>query len=157
ATPGTYRIPLRPVIDGRNWMEDQGVYLIVTSDTGYHSRWASQSPYPSLEAGATSGLLSVSFTNTGSRAWVKGAAGEQANLGVVNDDASWSALGVGWLSADRVAAQTEPVVAPGAVGTFTFRVRAPAMPGVYRIALRPVIDGITWMENDGVFLVVTAT
>lgn len=155
ATPGTYRIPLRPVIDGRTWMEDQGVYLLVISDLGYHSRWTSQSPYPVLQAGATSGPLTVSFTNTGSRPWVRGAAGQQANLGVVNDDASWSALGVGWLTADRVAAQAEAIVAPGAVGSFTFRVRAPATPGVYRIALRPVIDGTTWMENDGVFLVVT--
>lgn len=155
AIPGTYRIPLRPVIDGRTWMEDQGVFLLVTSDTGYHSRWAAQSPYPTLQAGTTSGPLSVSFTNTGTRSWLKGVAGQQANLGVVNDDASWATLGVGWLTADRVAAQTEAVVAPGAVGTFTFRVRAPATPGVYRIALRPVIDGTTWMENDGVFLVVT--
>jgi len=26
---------------------------------------------------------------------------------------------------------------------------------VYSIHLRPVIDGVTWMEDEGVFLVVT--
>jgi len=46
-------------------------------------------------------------------------------------------------------------VNPGGVGTFTFQLRAPSTPGVYRIAVRPVIDGTTWMENQGVFLVVT--
>jgi hypothetical protein len=152
---GTYRIPLRPVIDGRTWLEDQGVFLLVTSEAGYHSRWSAQSVYPTLSPGALSGPLWIQFTNTGSRPWVKGAAAQQANLGVVLDNASWAALGVGWLSANRVAGQTEASVAPGGVGTFAFQVRAPASPGVYRIALRPVIDGTTWMEDNGVYLVIT--
>jgi hypothetical protein len=46
------------------------------------------------------------------------------------------------------------VVAPGAVGSFTFQIRAPSTPGTYAIYLRPVIDGVTWMEDDGVFLFV---
>jgi hypothetical protein len=155
ASPGTYRIPVRPVIDGRTWMEDQGVFLLVTSSSGYHSRWAAQSAYPALQRGAVSGPLTIQFTNAGSRPWVLGALGQQANLGVVGDDGSWSALGVGWLSANRVAAQVEMSVVPGAVGSFTFQVRAPSTPGVYRIAVRPVIDGTTWMEDDGVFLIIT--
>ena len=44
---------------------------------------------------------------------------------------------------------------PGAVGTFVFEVRAPMTPGTYAINLRPVIDGVTWMEDQGVFLYVT--
>ena len=156
-TPGTYRIPLRPVVDGRTWMEDQGVYLLLVSDAGYHSHWAAQSPYPTLRAGEVSAPLTVSFTNTGSRPWVKGLLGQQANIGVVADNTMWSSLGVGWLSANRVAAQNEATVQPGAVGSFTFQVRAPATPGIYRIALRPVIDGTVWMEDDGVFLVITVT
>ena len=155
SSPGAYRIPLRPVIDGRTWLEDQGVYLLVTTDSGYHSRWAAQSAYPVLAPDAISAPLTIQFTNTGMLPWVKGLARQQANLGVVGDDSSWSALGVGWLTADRLAAQAEAAVAPGAVGSFTFRLRAPSTRGVYRIALRPVIDGLIWMEDDGVFLVVT--
>jgi hypothetical protein len=34
-------------------------------------------------------------------------------------------------------------------------VRAPSTPGVYAINLRPVIDGVVWMEDQGVFLIVT--
>jgi hypothetical protein len=155
AAIGTYRIALRPVIDGRMWLEDQGVFLLVTSDPGYHSSWASQSPYPTLAPGAISPTLTVTFANTGSRPWVRGVAGQQANLGVAGDDRTWAALGVSWLSQDRVAAQSESVVMPGALGTFAFQVRAPTAPGVYRIALRPVIDGTLWLEDQGVFLVVT--
>ena len=154
-TLGSYRIPLRPVIDGRTWMEDQGVFLVVTSDLGYHSHWAAQSAYPTVKPGALSGPLFVQFQNTGIRPWVRGVVGQQANLGVVNDDNTWSGLGVGWLTPNRVAAQSEAVVNPGALGTFSFQLRAPTTPGVYRISVRPVIDGTTWMEHDGVFLVIT--
>ena len=152
---GTYRIPLRPVIDGRTWLEDQGVFLLVTSEGGYHSAWAAQSPYPTLAPNALSGPLMIQFRNTGTATWLKGVTGQQANLGVVNDNNTWSALGVGWLSPNRVAAQAEAAVGPGGIATFTFQVRAPSAPGVYRIALRPVIDGTTWMEDQGVFLVIT--
>jgi hypothetical protein len=136
-------------------MEDQGVYLLVVSDVGYHSRWAAQSDYPTLLAGAVSGPLSITFTNTGTRPWVKGILGQQANLGVVGDVETWASLGVGWASANRVATQLEGTVMPGGTGTFVFQVRAPSTPGVYRIAVRPVIDGTVWMEDQGVFLVIT--
>jgi hypothetical protein len=59
------------------------------------------------------------------------------------------------MSANRVAAQTETTVMPGATASFTFQVRAPSTPGVYAINLRPVIDGVVWMEDQGVFLYVT--
>jgi len=153
--PGVYRLPLRPVIDGVTWMEDQGVFLVVTSDIGYHSRFATQSTYPTLASGQTSAPLTVTFTNTGSKPWVQGAAGQQANLGINLDDRTWAGLAVEWLTPDRPAEQSEAVVGPGAVGTFTFQLKAPAAPGVYAIHLRPVIDGTVWMEDEGVFLVVT--
>jgi hypothetical protein len=154
STPGTYALHLRPVIDGLTWMEDQGVFMSMTVDFGYHSAWAGQSAYPMLRANEVSEPLTISFTNRGTRAWVQGATGEQANLGIGGDDQSWSALGVSWLSANRPARQSESVVAPGAVGSFTFQIRAPSTPGTYAIYLRPVIDGVTWMEDDGVFLII---
>ena len=153
--PGTYTIPLRPVIDGRAWMEDQGVYLLVTTVNGYHSRWVSQSAYPTLKPGAVSGPLTITFRNTGALAWVRGTLGTEARLGVNLDDTMWAALSVGWPYTTRPAVQTETSVAPGATGSFTFQVRAPTTPGVYAIHLRPVIDGVTWMEDEGVFLYVT--
>jgi hypothetical protein len=154
-TPGTYSIPLRPVIDGRTWLEDQGVYLLVTTVNGYHSRWVSQSAYPTLKPGAISGPLTISFRNAGSLAWVKGTLGTEARLGVNLDNTMWAALAVNWPFTTRPAVQTEQTVAAGATGTFTFQIRAPSTPGVYAIHLRPVIDGVTWMEDEGVFLYVT--
>lgn len=157
STPGLYQLHLRPVIDGLTWLEDHGVFLVIDVDLGFHSAWVSQSPWPTVQAGAVSAPYTVTFRNTGSRAWRRGVPGEQANLGIVGDDRSFSGWAVDWPSADRVAIQTESEVAPGATGTFTLRFRAPAANGTYRIGLRPVIDGVTWMEDQGVFLVVTVT
>ena len=153
--PGTYRLPLRPVIEGVTWMEDSGVFMVIVSASSYHAKWASQSAYPTLMAGQTSAPLTISFTNTGSSPWVKGVLGQEARLGINLDDVTWAALGVNWPFASRVATQTEATVAAGQTGTFTFQVKAPATPGVYSIHLRPVIDGTAWMEDEGVFLIVT--
>jgi hypothetical protein len=154
---GTVRIPLRPVIDGVAWLEDQGVFLPVTTAVDYHSRWVSQSAYPTLGVGQTSGPLTISFSNAGSMSWTRGVLGQEARLAVNQDNAQWAALGVNWLSANRVAAQTEATVNPGGIATFTFQVRAPSTPGLYAIHLRPVIDAVTWMEDQGVFLYITVT
>jgi uncharacterized protein YkwD len=154
---GTVRIPLRPVIDGVAWLEDQGVFLPVTTVVDYHSRWVAQSAYPTLRIGQISGPLSISFRNAGSQSWIRGTLGQEARLAVNQDNAQWAALGVNWLSANRVAGQTEATVTPGGVATFTFQVRAPSTPGLYAIHLRPVIDAVSWMEDEGVFLYITVT
>ncbi len=154
---GTVRIPLRPVIDGVAWLEDQGVFLLVTTVVDYHSRWVAQSAYPTLKVGQISSPLSISFRNAGSQSWIRGTLGQEARLAVNQDNAQWAALGVNWLSANRVAAQTEATVTPGGVGTFTFQVRAPMTAGLYAIHLRPVIDAVSWMEDEGVFLYITVT
>lgn len=153
--PGEYRIPLRPVIDGLQWLPDQGVFLVVKSDHGMHGEWVSQSGYPTLARGEMSAPLTITFANTGSATWTRGVFGAQVNLGINGDDRSWSALGVDWPTPDRVAVQDQASVPPGALGSFTFRVRAPQTPGVYAIHLRPVADGTVWLEDYGVFLYVT--
>jgi uncharacterized protein YkwD len=156
-TPGTYRLPLRPVVEGVTWMEDAGVFMVIESRSSYHSKWASQSAYPTLRVGQTSTPLTISFTNTGSSPWVKGVLGQEARLGINLDDVTWAALGVNWPFASRVALQSEASVAAGQNATFAFQVKAPTTPGVYSIHLRPVIDGTTWMEDEGVFLIITVT
>ena len=155
STPGTYRLPLHPVLEGVQHLEDEGVFVLVVSDPGFHSAWVSQSPYPTLQPGQVSTPLSIVFRNTGTQTWTKGVLGLEARLGINQDDAQWAPLGVNWMSVNRVAAQTEVSVAPGANATFTFQVRAPQIAGTYSLHLRPVIDGTAWMEDQGVFLTIT--
>jgi glucose/arabinose dehydrogenase len=155
ATPGTYRLALHPVLEGVQHLEDEGLYVLVVSDPGMHSAWVSQSPYPTLPPGQVSAPLTIVFRNTGTQTWTKGVLGLEARLGINQDDAQWAPLGVNWLLANRVAAQAEASVPPGANVTFTFQVRAPQVAGTYSLHLRPVIDGTAWMEDQGVFLIIT--
>jgi hypothetical protein len=69
---------------------------------------------------------------------------------VRDDGQQFAPLAVDWPSPDRVAWQREESVAPGAVGTFTFQVRAPAALGQYEIPLRLVVDGVTWLDDEPV-------
>jgi hypothetical protein len=117
----------------------------------FHSRWVDQSADLTLEPGAT-GTFTVRFRNVGTAPWVRGVLGQQAGLGIVGDG---EALMADWPSADRVAVQNEAVVAPGEIGTFTFNAKAPAKLGIYALGLRPVIDGITWLEDEGVHFTMT--
>src|SRR2546425_362555 len=154
-TPGTYRLPLHPIVEGVQHLEDEGVFVLVVSDLGFHSTWVSQSPYPTLQPGQTSQPLSLVFRNTGTQTWTRGVLGQEARLGINLDDAQWAPLAVNWPFPTRVAAQTEASVAPGATATFTFQVRAPQTAGTYSLHLRPVVDGAWWMEDQGVFLTIT--
>jgi hypothetical protein len=100
----------------------------------------------------------VKFLNTGTATWVRGAAGQHANLGSNNPQDNTRDYDRGILVAplpgdpNRYSAMDESVVAPGSIGTFTFTVRAPGIAGSYDIFVRPVIEGVTWMEDEGVFL-----
>lgn len=125
------------------------------ADHGYHSAWVSQSPYPTVDPGQQTPVLTLTFRNTGTLPWRRGVADQQANLGLNGDDRSFAVYGVNWPTADRVAIQRESIVQPGQNATFSFSMRGPATPGVYRLDLRPVIDGVTWMEDQGVFMYVT--
>jgi hypothetical protein len=118
----------------------------------FHSSWVSQSSDVSLSGGGTTTVV-VRFRNTGTATWVKGVAGQQANLAITGEGTK---VAHGWPTADRVAIQQENVVAPGEIATFEFAVRAPEAAGSYRLDLRPVVDGMTWLEDDGVFLTVTS-
>jgi len=118
----------------------------------FHSRWLDQSAPASVPGGETT-ILTVRFRNTGTASWVRGVVGQQANLGVLGDGALVAA---DWPTPDRAAVQTEAVVPPGGIGTFSFALRAPMSPGSYRLDVRPVIDGTTWMEHEGVYVSMTS-
>src|SRR5438309_2206004 len=152
-------VPLPPeatALTFHSLLADQGpAPTLLPGDLGFHSAVVDQSSHPTLRPGEMSQPLMVRIRNTGARPWTRGIVGQQVNLGVAGDDRTMSALGVGWPSADRVAIQGEPLVGPGGLATFTFRVRAPTTLGTYVLRLRPVVDGITSLEDDGVMSLIT--
>lgn len=129
---------------------DQGASA-AAFDQGFHSALAAQSANPTLAPGEVTTLV-IAFRNTGYRGWYQGSPGQQANLGTSSPlDATHPELGLG----NRVATQSTAYVGPGQTGWFQFQVQAPAAPGTYRLDVRGVIDGATWLEDSGAYWTIT--
>lgn len=56
-----------------------------------------------------------------------------------------------WLSNNRPAALSESTVAPGSDGTFNFIMHAPSQPGTYYEYFNLVDDGVTWLNDPGLY------
>jgi hypothetical protein len=133
---------------------------------GYHAAWYGQSGYSTLCPGEKS-LATVAYYNSGSLGWVTGRMGQVAYLGtwdpvpgqdkpsILGGDGTLGSPVTGWPRYDRVALQPHDYVGPGQVAWFQFSIQAPPTPGTYRLAIRPLIEGSTWMEDYGVFWYVT--
>ncbi|MDQ2952444.1 MAG: hypothetical protein M3R54_09305, partial [Chloroflexota bacterium] len=133
---------------------------------GFHAQWYGQSGYMTLCAGDTAGAI-VAFYNSGSRGWLLGKMGEVAYLGTwgpepgqdqatpFGGDGTMGSPDTGWPRYNRIAVQPAQWVGPGQVSWFQFNVKAPATPGTYKLYLRPVIENATWMEDFGVYWLIT--
>ena len=60
-----------------------------------------------------------------------------------------------WQYPSRITVQTTEYVGQGQVAWFVIQLRAPSVMGSYRVHIRPVIDGVTWMEDYGVYFDLT--
>jgi uncharacterized protein YkwD len=128
--------------------------IALPPDSGYHASWTAQSADPTVVIGATAKLV-VALKNTGSRGWHNDGAGTQVVIGTNEpQDADRSELAGEWLSVNRLTSTTTDYVGPGEVGWFEFTVRAPATAGDYRLALRGLVEGVTWLEDDGIFFTI---
>jgi uncharacterized protein YkwD len=124
-------------------------------DQGFHARWEGQSPNVTLSPGQTATLV-LALKNTGYRGWYQGSPGQQAYIGTAAPlDQPRPDLAVNWVNASRPATTTTPYVGPGQTGWFQFAVRAPSAPGIYRLGVRGVIEGTTWLEDSGVYWTIT--
>lgn len=124
---------------------------VASFDLGFHAAWAGQSGNPTLAPGQTATLV-VALRNTGYRGWYVGSPGQQANLGTAAPlDVARPDLGLG----NRLATTTTSYVGPGQTGWFQFQIHAPSAPGTYRLDVRGVVDGATWLEDPGIFFLIT--
>lgn len=124
---------------------------VASFDLGFHAAWAGQSGNPTLAPGQTATVV-VALRNTGYRGWYVGSPGQQANLGTAAPlDVARPDLGLG----NRLATTTTSYVGPGQTGWFQFQIHAPSAPGTYRLDVRGVVDGATWLEDPGIFFLIT--
>src|SRR5207244_12738630 len=133
---------------------------------GCQASWYGQSGYSTLCPGQT-GTAVVADYNSGTRAWLADTMGQVAYLGTWNPEPGQdraSMLGgngeagspdTGWPRYNRVAAQPAEWVGPNQVAWFQFTIVAPSVPGTYRLAIRPPVEGAEWTEGFGVFWIVT--
>ena len=106
----------------------------------YRATFETQATYPTVPPNATVEWV-VALRNTGSASWYRGVAGAQAALALTDGT--------------EVAVQTTPYVAPGQIGWFIARFRAPAAPGAHAVPLFPRIDGRGELPNLGIYALVT--
>src|SRR2546421_12005544 len=122
------------------------------TDATVHASFVSESPYPEI-SGDDKALVSVVLRNTGSTALRRGTAHE-VPLGIPGNSRDLAFLADGWPAPERPAVQEEDIVPPGGNATFSFRVKG-AAPGTFVVPLRGVVDGGAWMDDLGIFTVVT--
>ena len=133
---------------------DSGAAVATSFDPGFHDGYVQQSADPVLAPGQVTTLV-VALRNTGYRGWYAGSPGQQADLGTSGPlDVTRTDLAYNWISGNRLATTTTSYVGPGQVGWFQFQVRAPATPGTYRLDVRGVVDGTTWLEDQGIFFTI---
>jgi len=133
---------------------DRGI-AAVSFDQGFHSVWAGQSADPTVAPSQVTTLV-VALRNTGYRGWYQGSPGQQASLGTASPiDGARPELAYNWISANRIATTTTAYVGPGQTGWFQFQIHAPSTPGTYRLDVRGVVDGTTWLEDAGAYWTIT--
>jgi hypothetical protein len=106
----------------------------------YRAVFETQAKYPTVPPNATVEWV-VALRNTGSAGWYRGVAGAQAALALTDGT--------------EVAVQTTAYVAPGQIGWFIARFRAPGAPGAHAVPLFPRIDGRGELPNIGIYALVT--
>jgi hypothetical protein len=133
---------------------------------GFHATWYGQSGYSTLCPGETRRAV-VAYYNSGTRGWLAGKMGEVAYLGTwgpdpgqdkttpLGGDGAAGSPNTGWPRYNRLAVQPAEWVGPNQIAWFQFTIVAPNVPGTYRLAIRPLIEGAEWMEDYGVFWYVT--
>jgi hypothetical protein len=137
---------------------------------GFHAAWYGQSGYPVLCPGQISRAV-VAYYNSGSIGWYSGfdtaaflgtwnPEPGQDQASVIGGDGTRGSPNTRWNAYNRPA--TVPIngrygayVGPNQVAWFQFTVKAPPTPGTYRLYIRPLIEGVQWMEDFGVYWQVT--
>jgi len=127
-----------------------GVFAAPAPVASYHAAFKTESAFPVASPGQTVQWI-VAFTNTGATGWTIGANALRIGTSKPLDSPSVLASAT-WLAPNRVAQQTTTFVGPGQDAWFVISLAAPASPGTYRLNLRPVIDGVQWLEDAGVYV-----
>lgn len=154
---GVYQEHFRPVADNITWMTDNDIYwnIIVKSAADSYRPYdiTYQNAFPTLSQGEAYQFI-LKLRNTGNSTWTRGRVNlgpdrsQDRITGFLREGANPS----GWIYYNRIY-MVEDSVNPGQEATFNFWMTPPSgmSSGTYREYFRPVADGITWMDDKGIY------
>jgi hypothetical protein len=117
----------------------------------YHTAFYAQSEYPTVAPGQSAEWV-IAFTNTGNTGWdLSKETAVRLGTWAPQDGPSMLAA-PSWIAPNRPAQQTTTWVGPGQQAWFRVQLQAPTAAGNYRLYVRPVIDGVEWLENVGAYV-----
>lgn len=155
----------QPLAEGIRWMEDFGAYHepTVVNQTYLYS-YAGQSAPVSLQVGQR-GAATLDLTNTGTATWKRTGA-NPLRLGTSRPmDRASGFFNDSWLSPTRLqnfagkvvngTVASQETIAPGETARFMFDLAAPNRGGAYREYVQPVLEGVQWLPDAGIYYDVT--
>lgn len=160
-SPGVYQEHFRPVADNITWMTDNDIYwnIIVKSAADSYRPYeiTYQNGFPTLSQGEAHQFV-LKIRNMGNSTWTRGKVNlgpdraQDRITGFLREGANPS----GWIYYNRIY-MVEDSVNPGQEATFSFWLTPPSgmNSGTYREYFRPVADGITWMDDKGIYWDIT--
>lgn len=168
------------VVDGKAWLNDQGIYWPVNIPQGYASQITNQSVFPTIDKSNNPiGMLYFDYKNTGTFPWKRSDVVSLAPTRPNDRNSIFAALGLtsgqlpsgtqNWLGLNRVGtfmagkvvngsvvADGNNQIDPGETGRFAVALDARSVnPGTYREYFRLVADGWAWLEDFGAYQDIT--
>lgn len=124
-----------------------------------------QSSYPSVMAPGTSTNVWIEVKNTGTVTWhgdgienvVRLGAGSRYGSANQQRDYISEFANDDWLSTNRTANILHSVIKPGWHTRFQFNIKAPSTPGTYKAYFTPVVEGVEWMKDIGIYWEITVS
>ena len=144
--------------EGLTWLNDLGLYLSLTVVPGppaYRVEYSGQDVSPSVLRPGEQAVGRFYLKNTGAEIWRKDRYPLRLGTSNPRDRNSPFHTPGSWVSPNRVANVKEDVVRPGETGTFEVVFTAPDQPGQYQEYFNPVAEGLTWLNDLGLYLSLT--
>lgn len=161
-TVGLYKEYFNLLKEGTTWMNDMGLYFqfnvlpqvfsyAVTQQDAYaDSTMSTKQDMSNLVVGERV-YMHIVVRNSGNVAW----SASNTNLGTSNArDRSSSFFDPTWVSRNRPAHLTETTVNPGQTASFNFWLK-PSVSGQYNEYFNLVVEGISWMNDIGMYYPLT--
>ena len=165
--PGTYKEYFNLVREGVTWFNDPGLHFNTRVNTPSYT-WSILDQYAftddtKITPASTQGLkvgqkVFVGFKakNTGNMTW-SNTGPNRVTVGASSPmDRSSRFCDPSWLGCNRPVVIKEATVAPGQIATFEFWY-TPSREGTFLEYFKPVVEGITWMNDTGMNFYTTVT